>query len=558
MQIVEAVVHNFRSFSDARIELGDCSLLVGANNCGKSNFLDAIALFYDKVKFSPHADVPKFVTSDQETWIEVEFALADLEAEQLADQYLLPDNRLRIRKYVRAVTPGPDGKPLGGTRGYTQDGLSEEQFYGWKNVAQGKLGNVVVIPAVSRLTEQTKMSGPSPFRDLLNQILGGLAATSVAVGQLKDRFDEFVREVRDEETAEARSLTGLEADINAGIEGWGARFCLDITGITEADILRGLVTYSIRDPHLEGDLDAGQFGEGFQRQLIFSIIQTAAKYQVPAPPKGKKDFSGDLTVLLFEEPEAYLHPGQQRCLSKTLREMASAPGFQVILSTHSPLFVSQSMDDVPSIARLVRDGGRSTVGQVDAAGLTSICQDNQRLNHVLQAEGKNVNADDLTEDMEAIKYGLWFDPDRCGVFFAEHVLLVEGPSERALVNFLMADGRLNAPAREPFVLDCMGMYNIHRFMNILTALGVSHSVLYDDDNGRLPGVSGLIRDSSSALTRKIECFPDDLEAALGIAKTPLKHRKPQHVMYKLTHGEVQKSNLDAFLAKVEPLLSPAK
>ena len=169
-----------------------------------------------------------------------------------------------------------------------------------------------------------------------------------------------------------------------------------------------------------------------------------------------------------------------------------------------------------------------------------------------------MNADDLTEDMEAIKYGLWFDPDRCGVFFAEHVLLVEGPSERALVNFLMADGRLNAPAREPFVLDCMGKYNIHRFMNILTALGVSHSVLYDDDNGRLSGVSGLIRDSSSALTRKIECFPDDLEAALGIAKTPQKHRKPQHVMYKLTHGEVQKSNLDAFRAKVEPLLSPAK
>ncbi len=42
MQIKSVVVHNFRSIIEETFNFGDYTLLVGANNSGKSNFLDAI------------------------------------------------------------------------------------------------------------------------------------------------------------------------------------------------------------------------------------------------------------------------------------------------------------------------------------------------------------------------------------------------------------------------------------------------------------------------------------------------------------------------------------
>ena len=43
--------------------------------------------------------------------------------------------------------------------------------------------------------------------------------------------------------------------------------------------------------------------------------------------------------------------------------------------------------------------------------------------------------------MEAVKHFLWLNPDRSSIFFANHVLLVEGPTEVALINKLSEMGK---------------------------------------------------------------------------------------------------------------------
>lgn len=45
MKIQEAVIHNFRSVTKARIEAHDYLMLVGANNSGKSNIINALRAF---------------------------------------------------------------------------------------------------------------------------------------------------------------------------------------------------------------------------------------------------------------------------------------------------------------------------------------------------------------------------------------------------------------------------------------------------------------------------------------------------------------------------------
>ncbi len=61
MKISKARIHNFRSIEDQSFTLQDFSLLVGANNCGKSNTIDAIRLFFGvkDLKFGPDKDFPQ-------------------------------------------------------------------------------------------------------------------------------------------------------------------------------------------------------------------------------------------------------------------------------------------------------------------------------------------------------------------------------------------------------------------------------------------------------------------------------------------------------------------
>lgn len=60
MKAIAIKIHNFRTIADAEVSLLSYSLLVGANNSGKSNFIDAVRVFYEKISFDKETDFPKF------------------------------------------------------------------------------------------------------------------------------------------------------------------------------------------------------------------------------------------------------------------------------------------------------------------------------------------------------------------------------------------------------------------------------------------------------------------------------------------------------------------
>lgn len=552
MQIDDVRIHNFRSISDCSFRLNNYSLMIGANNAGKTNVMDALRIFYEKqLKYVADRDKPKFQTGDDECWIEIEFVLSDDELESLKEEYRMPNGRLKVRKYL-ATNKKVGGKKKIGIFAHTKDGIADEQFYGAKNVQQGKLGNLIYIPAASKLDEHTKLSGPSALRDLLNDILKGLVSTSTAYATLTTQFQVFAKAFKTESTEDQRSLTGLEKEISDGMADWGASFSLDINHVTEADIVKNLVNYKILDSALDDKLDAAQFGQGFQRHLIYLLIKTAARYKSVSPAPKKKDFQPNLTILLFEEPEAFLHPNQQNQLCRSLKEIGSQSGHQVFISSHSPHFVSQNTDDICSIIRIGKESCESCVGQVSSKKLIKIFEDNQKLNEIIVQTAE----EDKRLDMEAVKYFLWLDPYRCGLFFAHHVLLVEGTTEKVLLNYLIDNGTIRQDGNSVFVLDCLGKYNIHRFMNLLGALGISHSVLYDFDEGVEVHnkLSQLINDCRNDNTAQIDYFNKDLEGFLEIESPKRNDQKPQHLMLKVTAKTVSPERLDALVEKIEPLI----
>lgn len=560
MRATKIQIHNFRSIHDIGVDLQSLSIVAGANNAGKSNVVDAIRLFYGDLKWDTKRDKPVVAASDDESWVEIEFMPTTDELSQLKDDYKSSRGTFRIRNYV-SPSKGTDGKARAGYYAYENGILSENLFYGAKNVGSGKVGHVVYIPAVSKLDESTKLTGPSALRELVATVLNKIIAGSPAYEQLAKSFGKFEGSIKSEKAPDGQSLKALEADVSSELSGWDASFSLSIDSLQPDDILKTLIRPQLVDQTHGGEIDQSRFGAGFQRHLIFTLIKMAAKHANPAkaPATGKKEFSPQMTWILFEEPEAFLHPTQEEVLHDSLLRLVQDADTQVLLTTHSSRFVSRSMNDLTRLVRLRRDAGITTAHQLSQAQLDSLLDDALVSDEAIWPVGLADADRDQGALMAAFKTELWMQATRTAAFFSSRVILVEGPSETAVYSYLTTRERLDLPARGLTLVDCMGKYNIHRFMALLGAFGVDHSVLYDGDDGGSndAAVTAAIATATSAFTMRVTRLDKDLETALGVM--PLKrhesHRKPQYLLYHLEKGLIDEALLEKFVAEIELLAS---
>ena len=118
-----------------------------------------------------------------------------------------------------------------------------------------------------------------------------------------------------EKTADGHSLTGVESAINDGLQQWNAKFKFRTNPLSETDVVKSLFDFSLIDGATGHEQPATSFGHGLQRHLIYSLM-VAATFDVGGKAGEGKEFSPDLSLLLFEEPEAFLHPQQQAALDE--------------------------------------------------------------------------------------------------------------------------------------------------------------------------------------------------------------------------------------------------
>lgn len=557
MRAVQLRIHNVRSIHDATIELRDLSLLAGANNSGKSNVIDAIRLFYADLKWDDKRDECAVPGLDSESWVEIEYQPTDGEIEQLKDEYRSAAGTFRVRNYLKADL-GPDGKARSGYYAYVNGELSDTLFYGAKNVGSAKVGKLVYIPAVSKVDEHTKLSGPSALRELVATVMTKVVSASPAYEMLQKAFTAFETEIKTQKTDEGQSLQSLETEITEQLAGWESSFNLGIQSVQPDDILKSLIRPTLIDDTHGGEVDQLRFGAGFQRHLVYTLIRLAAKYAAGKKSvAAKKEFSPELTWLLFEEPEAFLHPVQEEVLFDSLRELVTDDATQVLLTTHSSRFVSRSMNDLTRLVRLRRDDGvtetyQASQTEIDALFDAALLADAEITPELLDG-GKRPAA----EVMAALKVELWMQPQRAAAFFAKHVVLVEGPTELALYSYLLDRKKMKAPAPGVMFLDCMGKYNIHRIIALLGRFGVDHSVLYDGDGGGSKDieVTQTLTDAKNDFTRTIVRLDQDIETELGIKPLPKNqsNRKPQYLLYHFEADLLDAEKVGRVIAKFNEL-----
>ncbi len=562
MKIRTVLLHNIRSVKENRIDLEDYSLLVGENNAGKTNVITALRIFYEdqNIKFDENRDFPKFET-DEESWIELEFLTTAEEQAHLKESYKTKDSVLKVRRYFKSDQHVKSSQS--NIYGYENGTLSTNLFYGAKNISQAKLGKVIYIPDVSTTNENVKLTGPSPLRDMVNFVFKKVVSRSPTFQLVNSTIDKFNSDFMAEASEDGISMDVLKDEINESLNSWGVDFGMRVNQLEPQEIVKSLLSYYLVDRNLSKEVDLNSLGQGLQRHLIYTLIKLSSKY-VEKGKGGKADFSPDFTLLLFEEPEAFLHPSQQVQLNISLSKLASGESQQILISTHSPTFVSKNIDGLISLLSVKKQNAITNIFQLRTEDVKELLNENNsffsEFSKILMDEktepslkrkienrklGENTSDIEKKIEEEALKYFMWLDAERTASFFAKHVIICEGATEKVAFDYLMNNSLSDYIEKHIYVLDSMGKFNIHRYMNLFGKLGITHSVLYDSDKDKdiQKIVNDFIESKRNKYTGNICTFSSDFEDFLGIDKAPRKDLKPLHVLMKLKNSQISKEKI---------------
>jgi putative ATP-dependent endonuclease of OLD family len=440
----------FRNLSGTFGLCAPLAVVVGENNSGKSNLVDALRAVLEP-EAGPRAR--HWLTQDDFTHdghlnptteeLELEVQLRGLTA----------DERGRM---VTCLAPadGPDAAKLRLKARVGTDGRVSTQWYGGDSQH----------PDVERhAREAVRFVYLHPLRDAAadlrpgrdNKLISLIAALAPVAHPDRDRIVDAVRRANlalDEIDALQNARRYVAARLRA-MTGSG-RFAHE-TGLAFDDPEFNRVVSSLRAKIGELEpLDMSQNGLGFNNLLYMAVILAA----LANPPTDRPT----LRVLLVEEPEAHLHPQLQDLLMRFLEEEAS-PQTQVIVTTHSPSFASSARVDRLTVLARPGDGQPPQARLPREFGL-----DDRQLAHLRR----------------------FLDVTKASLFFARGVVLVEGVAEQLLIPVIAE--RLQRPlAANGVAVISVGGVAFPPFTDLFGPAKLPYRVAVVSDSDTQPDAAGL-------------------------------------------------------------------
>lgn len=175
-------------------------------------------------------------------------------------------------------------------------------------------------------------------------------------------------------------------------------------------------------------------------------------------------------MLLIDEPEIALHPNGIRAASKYLYDLAKDVSWQVMLTTHSPLFINP-FEDHTTIVRLSRNEGSPSPRTY---------------------KSDNIKFED--KEIDELKLLNNFDQNLSEMFFGQYPIIIEGDTEFASFERIMQIETEKYPlVLRPIFIRARGKFTIVPIIKMLQHFKVNFSVLHDSDypknkNGHVNGV----------------------------------------------------------------------
>jgi DNA replication protein DnaC len=298
-------------------------------------------------------------------------------------------------------------------------------------------------------------------------------------------------------------LPNLERELEQALSAWDVTVELEVP-TPELDALVSRPAVHIDDGHKSS---LQRKGHGLQRSFLLAALSVWRNHLAENRGDESSDAAASPVILAIEEPELYLHPQQQRVLFDLLKAIAAAGSTQIILSSHSPIFI-----DVADTTSILRTG--KTI-----EGGTKIKQLSEAL---FSGNGNQAKKDrfHLTQ---------WINPTRGELFFAKKVVLVEGPTEIAVIPYVA--NRLGIFNQNVAVIECGGKGAVTLYIELLKSFEIDYAVVHDEDPVvAAPGTDGFAHQSQMfGLNRtistavgdpgRIQCISPEFEILVGVSET---------------------------------------
>lgn len=568
MKLKKLIIRNFRGIGFAEIDIESFTTLVGPNNIGKSTILNAIHLVLDNKK-PKIEDWPGQKASSVIMEIICEFSeLEEWEKNKPAISKLLYGDELKVRvtaewnqeqtdfsydysvfntenrfpwsdenftnakkdatckqifSELEITTAGTFKDKLDELEKYTIDNypqyvIQSEDWHVKKfaNSLQQAVPHVMYVPASFKIEDELKATNNSPFSFLF---------TNKLFPKVKD--DHTYKDYITKAVSLQNKLKG-QADDGSEIEGLGealeqvsttlnqildfdSKVRLAVGDIDVEPLFMKAATFLV-DEEIETSLQYQ--GSGVQRALAFAMLESNASVE--------SEVSGEqrTVIVLYEEPELYIHPHLMRRLKSTLQERSSSPKWQVICSTHSPFLINLA-DNPKSLKLIKRDAN------------------NER--RVQQISSDIFEQDGEYDERTLLRATLDFHPTVCESLFAKRVVIVEGDTEVAVFSMisdiaekLNVEGSLH---KDTTVVSAGGKWTIPAIVKVLKAMEIDYRVIHDTDRKGLTDME---------LIDKAPIHPfkanTKIASAAGAERVFLVDDTFEHVLWDQDQGEISKSS----------------
>jgi len=486
MKIISFGANNFRGIAGGiennTIEFNNSNtiFLLGQNNVGKSSFLKAYEFFYKNSTPS----VEDIYRMNADNIIEFELVLQlddfDFQKDSISNKkeglkkWLNISNYLKIKRVIKPKSGAKISfeKTENYTWDYEQNDWVAKNYggIGLDSVFQAALPKPIFIKAMP-----TEAEGEA----IINEILQQKAKT-----KLEDKERQELKEAQakiqelQDKLYNPESIQSYKEEVNKYFQSLFPNTKIELsekdkTKWTENSIGKSFAIHFEQSNNGEKDetipTNHERIGHGAVRSAIFSLLMMKDVAEEFQRVDNRKDY-----IVLFEEPELFLHPKLMKQLRTLIYKVSETDTpYQVLCASHSPQMIDITKEK-SSLVRMVKQNDGTRLFQI---------------NDEFLKESKEIKTKaQLKQEMNEV---LRFNPFLCESFYADEVVLIEGPTEEIILRGYFNEVQTD---KDIFVVNCGTVNNIPFFQKVFSQFNIKYHVICDSDSAELKDIDayGLI------------------------------------------------------------------
>jgi len=538
-RLTKLIIKNFRMIGaePVVIDLDDIVVLVGANNTGKSSILRAYEVAMSMGSKEGQLTIDDFpngiVNSEALPEVEVHVIISVDKPGKQWIQYL-DNGEMLVRERWIWANPGEGPKRQGFN--FENNDWSDSVPWGAPNIAKTYHPKPHRIDAFALPEKQAEV-----ISKLIIDIINDKLKTIKSIDNQTDKTDY---EVLLEEIASFQSkvvlatqneIANIEQNISEYIAKVFHNYVIKFDARPDVNIDKTYSPFKENPIMTMGPADGylsniSAQGSGARRTLLWTALKYISEHSQKSAERPH--------VLLIDEPEICLHPSAIRAARKVLYELPKTNNWQVMVTTHSPIFIDLSYDNT-TIVRVDRDEKSeiktTTLYRPKSASLS-------------------------LNDRENLKLLNLCDPYVHEFFFGGRIIIVEGDTEYTVFSWLKNE--YPDVYDDVHIIRARGKATIPSIIKILNQFTCDYAVLHDADTpeivdgGKNPAwainqniLTEVNKSSNSQLVRLIACKTNFEVAIFGEGIT---HDKPYNAITKLKEEQI---NLDKIKQLFDSLLN---